>query len=97
MAIDAERFADVSDLVRESYLERVPDVICILHHFRGFDVRANQRSVQVPIKASEEITSSSIRLADDGFRRIVVVVNRGPFAQELGVVADAEVDSSSFA
>ena len=57
MAIDVERFADVPDLVCESYLERVPDIVRVLDHFRGFDVCANQRRVQVSIEAGDDISS----------------------------------------
>ncbi len=75
----------------------MPAVVGVLHHLGGLDVGADHRARRFRIQRGEQIAARLVDLADHGLRRMVVVVHRGAFAQELGVDADAELLAGALA
>ena len=62
VAVDAERLAEVADLVGEGHLQRVPGVVGVLHHLGGLDVGADQRPGHARVERGEQIAARAARL-----------------------------------
>ncbi|MCY1292384.1 hypothetical protein D9M70_416070 [compost metagenome] len=96
-AVDADRLGDVADLVGEGDLGGVPDVAGVLDHLRHLDALAHDGGVEFLVERLQQVAGAAVQLADHGHRRVVVVLDRGALAKELGVHRDAEVDPGTFA
>ncbi len=91
--IDAASFGDVADLVGEGHLGGVPYVAGVLDHLGNSDVLADDRCVELFVQRLQNVTGCSVELADNGHRRMIVVSNRGAFAQEFRVDGYAEINA----
>src|SRR3990167_2887928 len=96
-AVDPDRLGDVADLVGEGHLGGVPDVAGVLDHLGDIDVLADDRCVEFAVDAFQQVTGGGIQFADHGHRREIVVLDRGAFAEELGVHRYAEIDTGFLA
>ncbi|MNO86041.1 hypothetical protein D3C76_774300 [compost metagenome] len=75
----------------------MPDVAGVLDHLGDFDRLADDRRVQFAVDLFQQVAGLRVQFADHGHRREVVVLDRGGFAEELRVVADAEIDTGLLA
>jgi hypothetical protein len=91
--IDARGLANAADLVRERHLHRMKGVAGVLEHLGSADRRVHEFARQMTEDAAQRRDAVGIARADNGQRRMVVVVNRRAFAQEFGLETQAEVDA----
>ncbi|MNZ46411.1 hypothetical protein D3C78_640920 [compost metagenome] len=75
----------------------MPDVAGVLDHLGHFDGLADDRCVEFAVEGFQQVAGGLVQLADDGHGRVVVVLDRGTFAQELGVHRHAEVHAGLLA
>ena len=90
VTVDAQALAHVPDLVREADLQGVPGVADVFHHLRHADAGADERCIDRPIKGYGPGRIGRVVVTDDGQRRLAEVLERGAFAEELGVDGNAE-------
>src|SRR5579871_2588968 len=72
----------------------MPAIVDILDHFGSFDVGTDEWRIDTVVDGSKRISAGGVYLADHCLWRLPEVLNRGAFAQELGIVADAEILAS---
>ena len=60
MSVHAEGLAEIPDLIGKTNLQSVPAVIDIFDHFRGFQVRANQRASNFRVELCQNIAACLI-------------------------------------
>src|SRR5579863_6682272 len=90
MRVDAEHFAEISDLVRESDLQCVPRVIDVLYHLGCFETGPDQRRVEFFVKLRQQGAACGVKLPDHRFWRGIKVPHRGTLAKKLRIVTHAK-------
>ena len=91
MRVDIDRLADIADFVGKTDLQRVPGIVGVLHHFSRFDAGPDHRAGHVGKQRGDDVTARLAEFADDRLGRMVVIVDRRAFTQELRIDADAEI------
>ncbi|MCY1519199.1 hypothetical protein D9M68_539460 [compost metagenome] len=71
----------------------MPDVAGVLDHLGDLDRLADDRCVEFAVDLFQQVAGLAVQLADHGHGREVVVLDRGAFAEEFRVGADAEVSA----
>ena len=84
--------AQIADFVGESDLERVPTVVDVLHHLGGFQIGPDQRARRARVECRQHVAAGLVQFADHGLGRAMEILYRRTFAQELRIVANAEID-----
>ena len=91
VAVDAGRLAHIADLVAEADLERVPHIVGIFDHLAGLDRGGDERRLDAVIELRSAGRCGRRVGADHRHRRLVEILDRATFAQELRIVHDGEM------
>ena len=93
VAVETERLAHSTDLVRKAHLQCVEGVVDVLGHLCDADRHTIERPWQAVVEAGQHVAAPVAKLADHGLGRRKEVADGTAFSKELGIHADAEVDA----
>src|SRR5579871_4516971 len=62
--IHIEGLAQVADLVREADFQRMPVIVHILDHLRGFEIGPNERRVKLGVQFRQHVSAGTVQLPD---------------------------------
>src|SRR5262245_30095165 len=93
VAIDADRLANIADLVAEADLQRVPDVVHVFDEFAGLHRSADEGGIQSGIELGRLGGRQLVERTNYGLWRVVEIRNRRAFAQEFRIVRKTELDT----
>ena len=91
VAVDARRLADRAHLVGETDLERVPDIVGVFDRRGGAAIDDETGGAVIRVEDFERVGGTRVHRANDRDLRIAKILDGGAFAQEFGVIAEAEI------
>ena len=91
VAVDAGAAAQRSDLVPKGDLDGMPRVVGVLHHLGDARLDDEERRRKMPVDRRDGLGGFEAPGPDDDLRRLVVVGERRPLAEELGVERRVEM------
>ena len=91
--VDAQRLADIANLICEYDLQPVVGVAHVLHDLSNGHLSGNKLGIDVGVQLAHHFDSSLAVRAHYGNRRVEVVTHRSSLAQELRVRDHSEVDA----
>src|SRR5206468_8295677 len=96
VAINTHSLTEISDLIRETYLQCVKCVRGVLSQLSYRNGSALHRSFQAGIQSGNSFGSTIAAGADDRKGRMIEIMNCRGFTHELGIHANTEVSSILF-